>query len=113
MRAAHEPKSAQFPPDFRRRCSDCRSFTQRRTCLVPEAAGLIPAGAGFGIAWPGPAHGATCSAWSRSPARAIVAVLTAAGRGGWPDSQMHKWLREADEHPDAVLEVLRAGGPTP
>ncbi len=51
-------------PDFTRRCADCRHLTRRKTCLQPELAGLIPAGAGFGLAWPGPVHAATCPAFS-------------------------------------------------
>lgn len=52
-------------PDFTRRCADCRHLTRRRTCLVPELAGLIPAGAGFGIAWPPLVHAARCAAWNQ------------------------------------------------
>ena len=47
-----------------RQCADCAHLTRRRTCLEPEAAGLIPAGQGFGIAWPGPVQAATCPAFT-------------------------------------------------
>jgi hypothetical protein len=63
----------------------------------------------FGVVWPGPGYGATCKAWSRSPTSAITAVLIAAGRGGWSDDLMHKWLADADQHPEAVFDVLREG----
>lgn len=55
---------SQVAPDFTRRCTDCRHLTQRRTCLVPDLAGLIPAGLGFGLAWPGPVHASTCPAFT-------------------------------------------------
>ena len=47
-----------------RQCADCAHLTRRRTCLEPEAAGLIPAGQGFGIAWPAQAQAATCRAFT-------------------------------------------------
>ena len=47
-----------------RQCVDCAHLTRRRTCLEPEAAGLIPAGHGFGIAWPEPVQAATCPAFN-------------------------------------------------
>ena len=52
-----------------RQCVDCAHLTRRRTCLEPEAAGLIPAGQGFGIAWPGPVQAATCPAFTIKPPR--------------------------------------------
>jgi hypothetical protein len=96
-----------------RSCSDCRHLTGYGTCREPVAAGLIPAADGFAIAWPPPGAGASCPVWSRSPAEAVAAVWLAAGRGGWTDAQLHEWLAAANEHPDATLDVLRRGGPTP
>ena len=52
-----------------RQCVDCARLTRRRTCLEPEAARLIPAGQGFGIAWPGPVQAATCPAFTIKPPR--------------------------------------------
>lgn len=52
-------------PDFTRRCADCRHLTRVQTCREPVAAGLIPACAGYGIAWPPPAHAAVCSGFQR------------------------------------------------
>ncbi len=91
-------------------CSTCRYLSRVKTCREPVAAGLLSS---FGIVWPEPGRGATCPTWRRNPADAVMAVLVAAGRGGWSDAQMHRWLADADEHPDAVLDALRAGGPTP
>lgn len=45
-------------------CTDCHHLTRRGTCLEPVAAGLIPAGAGFGIAWPRPTQAATCAGYT-------------------------------------------------
>jgi len=73
------------------------------TCKEPVAAGLSRQ---FSIGWPEPGYGATCAAWKRNPADAIVAVLTAAGRNGWPDKLMHQWLEDANTWPEAVLDVL-------
>ena len=56
-----------------RQCADCAHLTKRRTCLEPEAAGLIPAGQGFGIAWPPEGHGAGCAAFSSKAPRTAVA----------------------------------------
>lgn len=56
-----------------RQCVDCAHLTRRRTCLEPEAAGLIPAGQGFGIAWPPEGHGAGCAAFSSKAPRTAVA----------------------------------------
>lgn len=95
------------------RCADCRHLSRVKTCTTPVAAGLLTAAEGFGIAWPPAGYGATCQAWRRNPAEAVLAVYTAAGRGGWPDALMHQWLSDADEHPDAVLDVMTNGGPTP
>jgi len=44
-------------------CTDCRHLLRRGTCSEPEGAGLIPAGAGFGLAWPPAGHGATCASY--------------------------------------------------
>lgn len=52
-------------PDYTRRCADCRHLTRYRTCRAPVAAGLIPPGDGFGIAWPGPVHASDCRAFDR------------------------------------------------
>lgn len=93
-----------------RSCARCRHLSRIKTCTKPVEAGLLP---DFGIVWPEPAHGATCVAWSLNPAEAVVAVLTAAGRGGWTDEQMRQWLIDADAQPEAVLDMLRIGGPTP
>jgi len=79
-----------------------------KTCTEPVAAGLLHR---FGIVWPEPGRGATCPAWRRNPAEATLAVLVAAGRGGWSDELMHQWLADADAHPEATLDVLRNGGP--
>jgi len=95
-----------------RSCSDCRHLTGYGTCREPVAAGLIPAADGFGIAWPPPGAGASCPVWSRSPARALAAVWLAAARGGWSDARLRQWLHDADEHPDATLDILASGGPT-
>jgi hypothetical protein len=91
-------------------CASCRHRSRVGTCREPVAAGLLPE---FAITWPEPGHGATCKAWSRSPAQAIVAVFAAAGRDGWPADLLHQWLRDADQHPEAVLDVLSSGGPKP
>lgn len=91
-------------------CLSCRHRSRVGTCRAPAAAGLTPA---FEIVWPEPAHGTRCAAWSLSPAEATVAVLTAAGRGGWSNEVMHAWLRDADENPRVVLDALRSRGPTP
>ena len=56
-----------------RQCVDCAHLTRRRTCLEPEAAGLIPAGQGFGIAWPPEGHGDGCAAFSGKAPRTAVA----------------------------------------
>ena len=56
-----------------RQCVDCAHLTRRRTCLEPEAAGLIPAGQGFGIAWPPEGHGDGCAAFSSKAPRTAVA----------------------------------------
>jgi hypothetical protein len=103
---AHEGQAAQS-------CATCRHRSRVGTCRVPVAAGLLTAAEGHGIVWPAVGYGTTCPAWTRSPAQAVVAVLTAAGRGGWPDELMRQWLRDADQHPDAVIDVLRSGGPKP
>ena len=50
-------------PDFGRRCADCRHRLGAGTCAEPERAGLIAAGAGFGIAWPPQLHATTCPAF--------------------------------------------------
>lgn len=77
------PPAADKPaPDYGRRCVDCRHLTRRRTCLQPERAGLIAAGAGFGIAWPGPAHAALCPAW-------LAADAPAAAQGGHGGASGH------------------------
>lgn len=53
------------PPDaIGPTCTDCRHLTRRDTCLEPELARLIPDGAGFGIAWPGPLQATTCPAYT-------------------------------------------------
>ena len=87
-----------------RSCTRCRHLSRVKTCTKPVEAGLLP---DFGIVWPEPAHGATCVAWSLNPAEAVVAVLTAAGRRGWTDEQMHQWLIDADAHPEVTLDALR------
>jgi hypothetical protein len=91
-------------------CGTCRHLSRVKTCTKPVEAGLLPE---FGITWPEPAYGATCPAWSLNPAEATMAVLVAAGRGGWSGQQMHAWLAEADAHPEAVLDTLRTGTLTP
>lgn len=100
------------PPRIRpRSCTDCRHLSRVKTCTAPVDAGLLPT---FGIVWPEPSRGAVCPVWRRNPADAVVAVLTAAGREGWPEALMHQWLTDAAEDPEAVLDVIRAGGgPTP
>lgn len=45
-------------------CTNCRHRLPPGTCAEPEAAGLIPAGEGFGIAWPPEGHAAGCPAYS-------------------------------------------------
>lgn len=105
------PHESPVTPDFS--CADCRHLSKVKTCTNPVAAGLLTEAQGFGIVWPPAGYGAACQAWRRNPAEAVLDVYTAAGRGGWPDALMHQWLRDADEHPDAVLDVLHNGGPTP
>jgi hypothetical protein len=99
---AHEAHEAQS-------CAACRHRSRANTCRRPVEAGLLTKTEGFGIVWPPENYGAACPAWSSSPAQAIVAVLTAAGRGGWPDALMHQWLQDAEQHPEAVLDELRRG----
>ena len=45
-------------------CTDCQHLLRRGTCAEPEGAGLIPAGARFGLAWPPAGHAATCASYS-------------------------------------------------
>lgn len=94
----------------RQSCTTCRHRSNYGTCREPVAAGLAPE---FAICWPDPQHGATCPGWSRNPAEAVLAVLVAAAREGWTDMQMAAWLQDANQHPDATLDLLRNGGPTP
>lgn len=47
----------------RRACPDCQHLLRHGTCAEPVAAGLLTEEQGFGIAWPEPAHAATCPAW--------------------------------------------------
>ena len=91
-------------------CTTCRHLSRVNTCRDPVSAGLLPS---FGIVWPEPNYGVGCSAWSLNPAEAVLAVIVAAGRGGWTDEQMHCWLADANADPVAVLDALRNGGPTP
>jgi hypothetical protein len=93
-----------------RGCASCRHRSRVGTCKEPVAAGLSPQ---FSICWPEPGYGTTCAAWKRNPADAIVAVLTAAGRNGWPDKLMHQWLEDANTWPEAVLDVLTVGKQRP
>ncbi len=103
--------TAASPPRIRpRSCTSCRHLSHVKTCTQPVAAGLLDS---FAITWPEPGRGVTCPAWRRNPADAVLAVLVAAGRGGWSDTLMHQWLADAGAHPEATLDALRAGGPTP
>lgn len=60
----------QLPPDpapgepLLRLCGHCRHLLRRGTCAEPVAAGLIEAGAGFGIAWPTQWRASTCLAFT-------------------------------------------------
>lgn len=90
-------------------CANCRHRSRVGTCREPVASGLTTT---FEIHWPEPGYGATCTAWTLSPVEATVAVLTAAGRGGWSDELMHQWLKDADAYPEATLDALRNGAPT-
>lgn len=101
---------ALLKPQTAQSCATCRHLSRVRTCRQPVAAGLL---AEFGISWPAPVYGVTCPAWSMNPAEATMAVLVAAGRGGWSDQQMHAWLADAEAHPEAVLDALRTGTLTP
>lgn len=65
--AGHE-SDAEAPPAPA--CADCTHCLPRGTCAQPEAAGLIPAGAGFGIVWPEPGHADGCTAFEAMPGKA-------------------------------------------
>jgi len=45
-------------------CTECQHLLQDGTCAEPESAGLIPAGAGFGVVWPPAEHATTCASYS-------------------------------------------------
>lgn len=68
--------------DPARACTTCQNLGPRRTCFEPIRAGLIPAGQGFGLAWPEPAHAANCEAFNAKtcePAQGGTYSLTKAG----------------------------------
>ena len=56
--------SATPLPDYFRRCTQCVHLTRYRNCVQPIEAGLIPAAAGFGLAWPGPLQAVSCPAFA-------------------------------------------------
>ena len=70
-------------------CPACQHLLRRGTCAEPEGAGLIPAGAGFGLAWPPAGHAATCASYSIK--------TTAPAQGGtahaesWDDAAMARF----------------------
>lgn len=85
-----------------RNCATCRHLTTRKTCAEPVAAGLTEQ---FSLVWPDMAAG-NCPAWRRRSAEAITAVAISAAREGWPADKRAAWMRDADEHPDAVIDAL-------
>lgn len=65
-----QPSQGSSPTTHPRACADCAHRLPRGTCAQPEAAGLIPAGAGFGLVWPEPGHAAGCAAFEAMPGKA-------------------------------------------
>lgn len=65
-----QPSQGSGPTTHPRACADCTHHLPRGTCAQPEAAGLIPAGAGFGIVWPEPGHADGCTAFVATPGKA-------------------------------------------
>lgn len=62
--AASRPPATTTTLSSVSRCTDCQHLLRRGTCAEPEGAGLISAGAGFGLAWPPAGHGAACASYS-------------------------------------------------
>ena len=86
-----------------RTCTACTHRLRAGTCAVPERAGLIPVGAGFGIFWPPAGHAATCPAWcSKAPAatatrpyRLSQAQADAAHAEPWDDGAIARFRARA------------------
>ena len=106
--AAHDPAPAHEAPQApaptpARRCENCTHRLRAGTCAVPEQAGLIPVGDGFGIFWPPAGHAATCPAWcSKAPAatatrpyRLSQAQADAAHAEPWDDGAIARFRARA------------------
>jgi len=101
--AANEMLAPQPSLRAASRCTDCRHLLKRGTCGEPVRAGLIPADAGFGLAWPPAGYANTCASYSRkptAPAQERPYSLTKA-RGGtahaepWDDAAMARFQARA------------------
>jgi len=58
------PSEAQGEDEPARTCANCQHRLKPGTCAEPIVAGLLTEERGYGIAWPEPAHAATCPAWA-------------------------------------------------
>lgn len=84
-----------------RTCQGCLQRLRAGTCAQPEAAGLIPPGQGFGIAWPPQGHAAGCAGFSLKapgkapdrPYRLSAAEGDAAHAKAWDDAAVSRFTR--------------------
>lgn len=96
-------ESQGLPPQLQdfHTCRGCLHRLRAGTCAQPEAAGLTPAGQGFGIAWPPQGHAAGCAAFSpkapsRGPCRPYslsAAEGDAAHAKAWDDTSVGLFTR--------------------
>lgn len=93
------------PLNFGRRCADCRHLTKRKTCLEPELAGLISAGAGFGLAWPGPIQAASCPTFENR-ARAAPSAEQLADQPADINSAARARFRPSAGHPARQADAM-------
>lgn len=87
-----------------RSCHDCLHRLRAGTCAQPEAAGLTPAGQGFGIALAPQGHAAICAAFtSKAPGKATdrpyrlsAAEGDAAHATAWDDASVSLFIRRTE-----------------
>jgi len=84
-------------------CTNCQHLLRPGTCAEPEAAGLIPAGAGFSLAWPPTGYANTCASYSSKtaasaqerPYKLTPADADTCHAGGWDDFEIARFQARA------------------